>query len=399
MNYSWHRRASECIHGGALTNSKRPSCFVQPVYPTHVVRGDDCYLFDVDGKRYIDFITALGASLVGYSHPQINEAIVRQLNKGTIYSLSSTLEVEAAEKLKELFPFVGKLRFLKTGTDAAAASLRIAMAHTGRSKVLSHGYHGWSDAFVSLTPPALGVPAQPHIEQFNSLDQIDENTACVIVEPIITDLSPERIRYLVELKEKCKLVGALLIFDEIITGFRFPNYSFACYSGIHPDIILLGKCIGGGLPLSVVATKPGIGDGKEWFVSSTFAGDTLALAGMMKLIELLKNNFKLQALWESGQQFQDQFNAISPETIKIEGYPTRGIFVASPMNKGLFFQEACKAGILFGSSFFYNFSHMKMNEIVLSSCTDIITRIKNKQVELEGELPKAPFAQQVRESK
>lgn len=399
MNYSWHRRASDCIHGGALTNSKRPSCFVQGIFPTHVVRGDDCYLFDVNGKRYIDFICGLGSNLIGYANPQLNDAIIKQLQRGTVYSLSSTIEVEAAEKLKELFPFVGKIRFLKTGSDAAAASLRIAMAHTGRSKVLSHGYHGHDNEFVALTPPALGVAPQPHMQTLSSLDQIDESIACVIVEPIITELSPQRTMYLQELKEKCNSVGTLLIFDEIITGFRFPNFSYSCFSGVQPDIILLGKCIGGGLPLSVVATKPGIGDDKEWFVSSTFAGDTTALAGMMKLIDLLKNNFKLSQLWEAGQRFQDEFNAIAPEIIKIEGYPSRGIFIASQLNKGLFFQEACKAGILFGSSFFYNFGHIKLNEIVISSCTDIITRIKNKQVELEGVLPKAPFAQQVREAK
>jgi len=389
----------DAIHNGALTNSKRPSCFVQGIYPTHVTRGEDCFLYDVDGKRYIDFIAALGTNLVGYSNPQLNEAIVKQLQKGTVYSLSSTLEVEAAEKLKELFPFVGKVRFLKTGTDAASASLRIAMAHTGRSKVLSHGYHGWSDAFVSLTPPGVGVPPQPNMLTLSSLDQIDETVACVIVEPVITELTSDRTQYLAALKEKCKLNGALLIFDEIITGFRFPNYSYSAFSGVHPDIILLGKCIGGGLPLSVVATKPGIGEGKDWFISSTFAGDTIALAGMMKLIELLKNKFSLQTLWEFGARFQQEFNAIAPEIIKIDGYPTRGVFVASQLNKGLFFQEACRAGMIFGPSFFYNFSHIKMNEIVLSSCTDIITRIKNKQVTLEGELPKAPFAQQVREAK
>lgn len=532
MNYSWHRRSNECIHDGALTNSKRPSCFVQPVYPTHVVRGDDCYLFDVDGKRYIDFICALGTNLIGYANPQINEAVVRQLQRGTVYSLSSTIEVEAAEKLKELLPFVGKIRFLKTGSDAAAAAIRIARAHHGvcyenedmygvlankeftrvpqgagseewiqremqavyqeisqsakncrdqetsseeicsygegqsgggspqsqaveqserigkksglsngpaesrkeamrdlwksrftgtssrlfktvssgmavpdspcrktpRPLILSDGYHGHNSEFIGIIKPRVGVVPDPYILPLTGNEDLIEMAAGVIIEPIITDLSPERTMYLQELQAKCKSAGALLIFDEIITGFRFPNYSYSCYSGVHPDIILLGKCIGGGLPLSVVATKPGIGEGKEWFISSTFAGDTLALAGLMKTMELLKNTFKLQAIWESGQRFQEAFNAISANTIRIEGYPTRGIFVASQMNKGLFFQEACKAGILFGPSFFYNFGHMKLNDIVISSCTDIITRIKNNQVQLEGELPKAPFAQQVREA-
>lgn len=396
MNYSWLRRSSDAIHGGALTNSKRPECFVKGVYPTHFVKGEYCYLYDTEGKKYIDFICALGTNLIGYNNPQINNAFFSQIYQGTIYSFPSTIEVVAAEKVKEILPFIGKVRFLKTGTEAASAALRIALAHTGRTKVLSHGYHGWSDAFVSLTPPAVGVPNQPQMHSLTSLNQIDEETACVIIEPIITDYSAQRVTYLQELKEKCKKNGALLIFDEIITGFRFPNYSFSTFSGIHPDIILLGKCIGGGLPLSVVATKPGIGESKDWFVSSTFAGDTVALAGMLKLIELLRNNFKIGALWDSGQYFLNQFNSYAPEVLKIDGYPTRGVFIGSDLDKALFFQEACKAGMLFGPSFFYGFCHQGLNDIVLSSCKDILIRIKNKQVSLEGEMPKTPYAQQVR---
>jgi len=396
MNVDYYRRSNESIHHGALTNSKRPSCFIKEIYPSHVTKAEDCYLYDVDGKKYVDFICALGTSLLGYANIQLNDAIIRQIHKGTVYSLGSVLEVQAAEKMKELFPFTGKVRFLKTGTEAASASLRIAMAHTGRDKVLSHGYHGWSDSFVSLTEPGLGVPKQVHIEKFENLSQIDETVACVIIEPIITELSKERLLYLQDLKQKCKKTGTLLIFDEIITGFRFPKFSFSNYSGIHPDILLLGKAIGGGLPLSCVLTAKGIGEDKDWFVSSTFAGDTAALAGFMKLTELLTNEYKLDRLWDSGEYFQSRFNDLS-DIVKIEGYPTRGVFVGDDLNKALFFQESCKAGILLGPSFFYNFSHMRISDVVLNSFKDILTRIKNNQVKLEGTMPLTPFAQKVRE--
>ncbi len=397
MNFNWHRRALDSIHHGALTNSKRPECFVKGIYPTHLTKAEDCYVYDSEGKKYVDFICALGSNLLGYANPQLNEAIIRQIHKGTNYSLSSTLEVEAAEKIKEIIPFVSKVRFLKSGTDAASAALRISLAHSGRQKILSAGYHGWSDAFVSLSESAVGIPPQPYIETLNSLDQINEETACVIVEPIITDHSKGRIEYLLELQAKCKKEGALLIFDEIITGFRFPNFCFSNYCGIQPDIILLGKAIGGGLPLSVVGTKSGIGEGKDWFVSSTFAGDTTALAGMIKMVELLTNTYKISQLWESGENFISEFNKIAPEIIKIEGYPSRGVFIAEPMKKALFFQESCKAGLLFGPSFFYNFAHIKLNDIVINSCRDILMRIKNNQVSLEGEMPISPLAQRIRE--
>lgn len=397
MNYSWHRRSMDSIFNGALTNSKRAECFVKGVYPTHIKHGLGAHLIDADNKKYIDFICALGTNLLGYANQQLNDAIIRQLYKGTVFSLGSTLEVTAAEAVKEIVPFVSKLRFLKTGSDACNAAVRIALAHTGREKVLSHGYHGIYDQFVSLTPPALGIPKQTHIETLTSFDQITKEVACVIIEPVITDYSSERLKYLNDLKEVCKKNGTLLIFDEVITGFRWKNWTFSNDSGIHPDIITLGKCIGGGLPLSVVACKAGIGEDKEWFVSSSFAGDTTAMAGLLETIKLLRNKYDINHLWDKGNEFIKKFNEIAPNIVKIDGYPTRGVFVADQLNKALFFQESCKAGILFGPSFFFNFTHIEYMDSVLNSCRDILTRIKHKQIELEGELPVSPFAQKMRE--
>lgn len=397
---SWDIRARNAIHHGALTNSKRPESFVRGVYPTHIKSGKGCYLYSDDGTRYTDFICALGTNLLGYAHEGIVEAVYSQMHKGSLFSLSSTVEVEAAEKVKELFPFVSKVRFLKTGSDAASAAIRIARAQTGRWKVLSHGYHGHDDKFVSLMPPAVGVPDHAEMKTLVDIADIDDLTACVIVEPIITELSPQRIEYLVNLKAKCDKHGALLIFDEIITGFRFPKYSFSNYSGIQPDILLLGKCVGGGLPLSIVCTKKNIGDDLEWFISSTFAGDTLALAAFIKTTHILNNNLKLDDLWRDGAHFINCFNRIDPQLIKIQGYPTRGIFVAKDdLTKALFFQESCKAGLLFGPSWFFNFHHIAITEIVINSVQAIINRIKQGEVTLEGLMPQSPFAQKQREMK
>lgn len=398
MKFDWHRRSLDAIHHGALTNSKRPSCFVKGVYPTHLTKSEGCYTWDTEGKRYIDFICANGTNLLGAANIQINDVIKQTLDRGALHSLSSTIEVEAAEKLKEIFPFSGKVRFLKTGTEACMAALRIAMASTGRKISLSHGYHGWSDPFISLTPPALGVPVQGQIEQFKDIDQITKYTACVILEPVITDHSPERIEYLKKISDKCEKTGTLLIFDEIISGFRWPKYSIANDTGIHPDIILLGKAIGGGLPLSAVITKPGVGEDLEWFVSSTFAGDTCALKAMMKMIELLNNQYSFKQLWIHGERFKNRFNEIYPEKLQLEGYPSRGVFKGDDTVKALFFQESCKAGILFGASWFYGFQHIDQSDTVLNSCFDILQKIKLGKVTLEGEAPQSPFAQKIRES-
>lgn len=397
-DFTWYRRAHACIAQGSLTNSKRLETFIKGVSPSHVTHGEGPYLFSTDKKRFIDFCCANGTQIFGYGHPAITQAISAQLSKGFLYSLGSTSEVEAAELVKNYVPFVKKVRFLKNGSDACEAAVRIAMAHTERGRVLSSGYHGFNSQFVSLTPPALGIPKQTHIETFKSLDQIKTDVACLIIEPIVTDHSQRHLEWLQEVVRKCRVNGVLVIFDEIITGFRWPKYSFSAWSGIHPDIICMGKAAGGGLPLSIVGLADGIGDDKPWFVSATAAGEMLSLAVMKKTYEMLHNKYDLVDLWGHGQHFLDQFNSIWPEGIKIDGYPTRGIFVADPYIKALFFQETHKAGILFGPSWFFGFQHRDLREQVISACKDVIQRIRTNTVKLEGEMPTSPFAQKQREA-
>jgi glutamate-1-semialdehyde 2,1-aminomutase len=317
MTFEWYRRANASIAQGSLTNSKRVETLIKGVTPTHVTHGEGPYLYGIDGKKYIDFCCANGTQIFGYGHPAIAQAISDQLSKGWLYSLGSTMEVECAELVKNYLPFAKKIRFLKNGSDACEAAVRIALSHTGRWKVLSSGYHGFGSQFVGLTPPALGVPKQTHIESFTSIEQINSDIGCLIIEPIVTDHSQKRLEWLQLVVEKCRKNGVIVIFDEIITGFRWPGYSFSAWSGIHPDIICLGKAMGGGLPLSVVGLAEHIGDNKDWFVSSTTAGELLSLSAMKKTFELLHGKYKLDDLWRDGQHFLDQFNSIWPEKLKI----------------------------------------------------------------------------------
>lgn len=396
--FDLHLRAQECIAQGSLTNSKRPESLIMGVYPTHMQSGKGCYMYDVHNRRYIDYITGLGTNLFGYANPTINMAVKHQLDYfGPVLSLATVRELEAAEMLKSMFPFIDCVKYLKTGTEACMAAVRIARAKTGRKHVLTEAYHGWSDEFVFQTPPAIGVPSADYMNKLSDFD-IDESIAAVIVEPVVTDMSTERIEWLKKLREDCTKHGVLLIFDEIITGFRFPRFSVSSYLGITPDIICLGKAIGGGMPLAAVGGKYDVMNGAEYFVSSTFAGDPVALAASKAVMDmLLKKKADIDWLWERGQEFLDQFNALWPEKIRIEGYPTRGIFKGDDMVKGLLWQEACKAGILFGPSWWMNFPLVEETHSVISTCKDIINRIQNNQVTLEGSLPRSPFAQRSRD--
>lgn len=394
----WHRRAQDLIAQNALTNSKRVECFVKGVYPTHLTKGDGCIVWDTEGRQYVDFICGMGTNILGYGNVEVASAVYRRMINGATLSLSTDVELECAEKVKEIFPFVEKVKFLKTGSDACTASLRIARSLTGRKKVLSEGYHGWHDEFVSLTPPALGVMNHHHIEKFT--EAIDgRDVAAVIIEPIMTDMSEKRIEWIKALRELCTKTGTVLIFDEIITGFRFPKFSFSNYYNITPDILLLGKAMGNGMPISCVAGKKEVLDCGEYFVSGTFNGETCSLAAATKTMELLQKKMPMDDLWSKGERFQKEFNRIWPAKIQIEGYPTRGVFTGDPLTKALVWQEAAKAGLLFGSSVFINFCHPPLLDLVISTVKSIVSKIETGAVELQGEMPASPFAQKMRESK
>lgn len=396
MSFDWYRLAHTHIAQGYLTNSKRVESFIKGITPTHAKsEGSSGAFFDaVDGKRYLDFTGALGTCLFGYNHPLIKRA--RDSAPCGPLPLGTDIGVNSAKLVKERVPFVKKVRFFKTGTEACMAAVRVARAHTGRDKVLSSDYHGWADDFISLTPPGLGVPKRSFIEPLTSFDQLRTDIAAVIVEPIVTEYSERRKEWLTELVRRCRVNGILVIFDEVITGFRWPGLTFSKDSGIYPDIICLGKAMGGGQPLSCVGMAEHIGDNVEWFASSTFADDPQAFVVFKQVCTMLHNQFKIEDLWKDGGYFIEEFNAIWPDKLKLEGYPTRAVFKGDHLVKALFFQESHKAQILFGSSWFYGFQHLGMREAVIGTCKDILQRIKNNQVKLEGEPPASPFAEKVR---
>jgi glutamate-1-semialdehyde 2,1-aminomutase len=396
-DFTLHRRAHESIAQGYLTNSKRPESLVMGVYPTHLKRGYGCHVWDHSGKKYIDFITGLGTNIIGYANERVNLAMGAQMTQGASLSFGTELEIEVAEKVKEVMPFVDCVKFLKTGTEACMAAVKIARAATGKSLVLSEGYHGWSDGFVSLTPPATGCVSGQMLPLKNARQLIKE-AAAVIIEPVITDISRERIDWLYALKDECKKYGALLIFDEVITGFRFPKFSVASFFGIEPDLIILGKAIANGMPLAAVGGKYGVMNKDEYFISSTYAGETISLAAAKTTMSLLQTKYNLSDLWEAGQKFINEFNIQWPSMLQIEGYPTRGVFKGDAFTKALFFQEACNAGLLFGPSFFFNFPLAEEAKTAMGTIKDIFLRLKTGAVALRGEPPKSPFAQRVRES-
>lgn len=400
LDDSYQDRALKCIAQGALTNSKRPECLVRGVYPTHLEKGKGCHVWDFKGNKYIDFICGLGTNLIGYGDDLITRAAYNSMVDGSCLSLSSTLEIKFAEKIKELFPSIELLRVLKTGSEAALASLRIARAYNGRDDVLSEGYHGQGDEFTSLHPPAHGILQHFSIKKFTTIDQINKSTSAVIIEPVSLNWGLDRIEYLRQIRQKCTEHNVVLIFDEIITGFRWPRYSVSNFYDIYPDLILLGKAMGNGFPIAIVGGKKTIMNCNEYFVSSTYAGERPSMAASLEVIKILNSKKRIDDLWDKGEKFYQVFNEYSRDTtIHLAGYPARGLFSGDDLERAYFFQEGIKAGLLFGPSWFFNFCHIDVMDEVLLTCRDIFYKIKHGMVKLEGQLPFKPFAQNVRETK
>src|SRR2546426_4552885 len=278
-------RALKTIPLGSQTFSKSKSSYPQGVSPYFIARGIGSHVWDVDGNEYIDFINGLAAVTLGYNDPDVTKAVREQLEVGVIFSLPHPIEMQVAEKIVEMVPCAEMVRFGKNGSDATAGAVRLARAFTSRDHVAVCGYHGWQDWYIGSTSRNRGVPQSvrdlTHSFLYNDLDSLrsifkqwQDRLAAVIMEPMNL-VEPEN-GFLENLKELTHAHGALLIFDETITGFRFAKGGAQEYFGVTPDLATFGKGMANGYPLAAVAGRAEFMHlMEEVFFSFTFGGETL----------------------------------------------------------------------------------------------------------------------------
>jgi glutamate-1-semialdehyde aminotransferase len=373
-------KTCEVIPDGVQTLSKMPSKHVEGIYPKYIIKGDGAYVWGDDNKRYIDYPCGLGAILLGYNIPMINRAIIDRLNKGILFSLPNYLETELAAKIIDIVPCAEMVRFLKTGSEAASAAIRIARAYTGREGVICIGYHGWHDWYNFTTPKNKGVPEQPVAQcKYNDINGLIEaieaaqaddavGLAAIILEPYI--LEPPKQEYLRKIRKLCNRHNAVLIFDEVVTGFRTPGWTAQKYFGIIPDLTCLGKAMGNGLPIACVCGKKELMNvlKDNCFVSSTFGGELLSITAALTTIKIIEDENVIHHIWSMGERFKSLFSQMITsmslsDGVSIMGYPSRTYFkFETEALKSLFWQECLKKGILFGHAQFINWSH-KLAEI------------------------------------
>ncbi|MFX3636813.1 MAG: aminotransferase class III-fold pyridoxal phosphate-dependent enzyme [Candidatus Pristimantibacillus sp.] len=304
-------RARKVTPLGAQTFSKSHRYYCESNAPSFIDHGNGCYVFDVDGNKYVDFVCALGPITIGYNDKRVNEAIIKQLEKGIIFSQQTEVEVRLAEKLSEIIPCAEMTRFVKNGSDATTAAIRLARAYTGRDLIAASGYHGMHDWYIGSTTNDKGVPkAVGDLTKnftYNDLDSLERlfneypnQIAAVILEPIQGD-GPEK-GYLEGLKELTHRFGALLIFDEVVSGFRYALGGASEMYGVIPDLAAFGKGMGNGLPISAVSGRRDIMKLIEEgvFISTTFGGEALSLAGALEVIRILEQPGTYEHVWSLG---------------------------------------------------------------------------------------------------
>ncbi|MBI5252929.1 MAG: glutamate-1-semialdehyde 2,1-aminomutase [Euryarchaeota archaeon] len=331
--------AKRCLVGGV--NS--PVRAMMP-YPFFTARGKGCRIYDIDGSSYIDYCLAYGPLILGHAYPKVVRAIEEQAEKGTVYGTPTEVEVKFAKKIAKHVPSAELVRFVNTGTEATMAAIRLARGYTGKKKIIKfegafHGAHDYvlvkagSGATTHGVPNSLGVPGETTkntlLAAFNNEKAVEKilkkekNVAAVIVEPVIGNagcIMPKE-GYLKFLREITQENNVLLIFDEVITGYRLSLGGAQKYYNVTPDVTTLGKIIGGGLPIGAITARRKIMEqfspvGKV-YQAGTFNGNPLSMVAGYAAVSELEKGRVYKKLEKLGKRMRNGLEEIS-ERLKVK---------------------------------------------------------------------------------
>lgn len=313
--------------------------------PRFIERADGCYIYDVDGNRYIDYIDSWGPMILGHNFPLIREAVIKACEKGLSFGCATEIEVEMAEFICEHIPHVEMIRMVNSGTEAVMSAVRAARGFTGRSRIIKFAgcYHGHSDALLvsagsgvmtSGIPDSAGVPEgctkDTMTAVYNDLDSVKKlfeeaagKVAAVIVEPVAANMGvvlPEK-GFLEGLRKLCDQYGSLLIFDEVITGFRLAFGGAAEYFHVAPDMVTYGKIIGAGMPVGAYGGRKEIMEmvspSGPVYQAGTLSGNPVAMAAGLTQLKYLYNHPEIYAgLEQKGDKLYGGLEEILKKTGK-----------------------------------------------------------------------------------
>lgn len=375
----WTERLQKTMPWGSSTCSKMPK--LAPDEPGVIVRGKGCRVWDADGREYIDFRNSLGPITLGYCFPAVDSAIREQLDNGIIFGHPNPLECEVAEMLTEVIPCAEQARFLKTGGEAISACIRLARFVTDHEHIIQIGYNGWLNSLASggrILPGQVAQSAPPgvplclsslhHACGWNDIKAVEQvfsdfsgQIAGVVVAAGYSDMGAGATFY-PTLRKLTHDEGCLLIFDEIVTGFRVAIGGVQEYFGVVPDLTVFSKGIANGMPLSVYAGKRSImSELQKVIVSSTFGGETLSLAASKACILTYKNEDVIKHLWKQGEKMWTGLDNIFQKyniPAKIQGFhPCPQIIFYQNDMRDKFFRLAYRNGVSLYDIPYVTYSH------------------------------------------
>jgi glutamate-1-semialdehyde 2,1-aminomutase len=362
-----YARALQVTPGG-VNSPVRAMKAVGLEQPLFAARGEGAYLEDADGRRYVDWVLSWGPLIFGHADPETVDAVVAAAREGTSFGAATEREVELAEAIVDAVPSVEMVRLVSSGTEAAMTALRLARAVTARQSFVRFrgGYHGHADPFLSEAGSGvrtLGIDArgEGRVVDYNDLDAVEhaiEGAACVFVEPVAGNMGvvPPAEGFLEGLRRLCDESGALLVFDEVITGFRVARGGAQERFGVLPDLTVLGKIVGGGLPLAAFGGRAELMErlapAGDVYQAGTLSGNPLATAAGLSVLrrltpgvyeQLEQKGQRLDALGQYGR-FQ-RVGAMA--TLFVDDYPAlfrhlldRGIYLAPSQNEAMFLSTA-----------------------------------------------------------
>lgn len=374
------QKALRITPGGAQTRSRMAQQFVQWAYPAFLVNAEGARVQDLDGHWYTDFIMGLGAVGVGYGAFKITA-------DAPTLSLPHPNEYLYAEALLNALGWPDMVRFVKTGSEATEGAMRIARVATGRSHILSIGYHGWHSVHDAAASPHPGVPDYmaetitnvPYNDITSLVKEMGPDVAAVIMEPVLHTKPVDG--YLHDVRRLCDNNGAVLIFDEVVAGFRWAIGGGGQYFGVTPDLATFGKAMSNGWPLGAIVGRRDLMEAGGKFVSSTFGGETSALAAGMLTLGTYIVDGVVQQIHEAGTDFKHGLTDIFP--FEVRGYPCKPYIVATLQDEeqrnlamSLLIQEAAAEGVLLHpTSLNVSAAHKGEIETVIANLTHSADRI------------------------
>ncbi len=361
LDREWHDRAVAVIPGGTSTGSKRAAALYGPgndAGPTHFASAQGCRVVTVSGRQLLDCTMALGSVAVGYSDDAINRAVLTAVASGNVCGLATLAEVEVAERLCDMIPCAEQVRFLKSGGEGVAAAVRIARVATGRPTVIGCGYFGWQDWWNE----GAGIPDGAHADfvpiPFDDVPALERavaaagaTLAAVLLEPVIHRLpSPE---WCVVARNLCDAVGAVLVFDELKTGFRLAPGGYQEFAQVEPDLAIFGKAMANGFPIAAVVGRAAIMEAAaETWISTTLAGEGVGLAATAAVLDIYAEVDVCGTLARVGRQMRESVAA----AVTASGLPGVQVTGIDPMwtiefddegRQQRFLERAVAAGVLF----------------------------------------------------